>query len=379
MTSRSSKDQTAPSRGPRPRQETLLPRVAEASGSNPGLVATLAAAAALGVVAFMWLSNGRHAPDQAADAQSLAAKTDLAPPATSIPPPELIEIEAQARAPVPPPPPEPPVSPSRAPAPIFLPLPPAAGTFFDVSGGKRSAPALVVDLGEQGAAPKTNAVGGSPGTGGRAGSADEDFASRISGEGERVRATRIRNRGLTVAQGTIMPAVLETALNSDLPGMTRAVVSKDVRSFDSSRVLIPRGSRLIGQYRSGLSLGASRAFVIWTRVIRPDGVSVQIGSPATDPLGRAGLAGAVDRHFLERFGGSILLSVVNAGVNSLPRRSGTQVVIGSSMDAGALASSASSAASSGQSISPTVNVPQGTPIQVFVAKDLDFSAVEDAP
>ena len=109
----------------------------------------------------------------------------------------------------------------------------------------------------------------------------------------------------------MIPAVLETALDSDLPGYTRAVVSRDVRGFDGSTVLIPRGSRLIGQYKSGVALGQSRVFVIWTRVIRPDGVSVQIGSPATDPLGRAGLDGKVDNHFFTRFGGSILLSVMN--------------------------------------------------------------------
>ncbi|MGQ4828530.1 TrbI/VirB10 family protein, partial [Enterococcus faecalis] len=79
--------------------------------------------------------------------------------------------------------------------------------------------------------------------------------------------------------------------NSDLPGFVRAVVSRDVTGFDGNRVLIPAGSRLIGQYRSGLAAGQSRAFVIWTRMIRPDGVSVALGSPVTDTLGRAGLGG----------------------------------------------------------------------------------------
>ena len=63
-------------------------------------------------------------------------------------------------------------------------------------------------------------------------------------------------------------------LPSDLPGFTRAVVSRDVMSFDGKTVLIPRGSRLIGQYKSGVAMGASRVFVIWTRVIRPDGVAL---------------------------------------------------------------------------------------------------------
>jgi type IV secretion system protein VirB10 len=149
-----------------------------------------------------------------------------------------------------------------------------------------------------------------------------------------------------------------------------------VRSFDGSTVLVPRGSRVIGQYKSGLALGASRAFVIWTRILRPDGASIQIGSPGTDDLGRAGFAGSVDRHFFERFSGAILLSVLNIGVTEAAGQPSTQVVIGSSGEAGALASSAS--AFQPQNIPPTIKVPQGSPILIFVAKDLDFTPVETA-
>jgi type IV secretory pathway VirB10-like protein len=140
-------------------------------------------------------------------------------------------------------------------------------------------------------------------------------------------------------------------------------------------VLIPRGSRLIGQYKSAVALGQSRAFVIWTRVIRPDGVTIQIGSPAADPLGRGGLEGDVDRHFLRRFGGSILLSVLNAGVAAVSDRPSTQVVIGSSTEA---VGAASSALAGETRVSPTIKVPQGAAIRIFVARDLDFSAVGPA-
>ena len=207
---------------------------------------------------------------------------------------------------------------------------------------------------------------------------DEQFASRITTtEAERSRATFLRNRGSTVQQGAMIPAVLETALNSDLPGFTRAVVSRDVRSFDGSQVLIPRGSRVIGQYRSGVALGASRAFVIWTRVLRPDGASIQIGSSGADALGQAGLPGRVDRHFFERFGGALLLSVISLGQSALNDGNSTQVVIGSSSDASSLAGAAS--ALTPQNISPTIKVAQGTPIRIFVARDLDFSPVEPQP
>jgi type IV secretion system protein VirB10 len=200
----------------------------------------------------------------------------------------------------------------------------------------------------------------------------EQFAKRVGDEEpERARAVPMRNPRAIAPQGTIIPGVLETAINSDLPGFTRAVVSRDVLSFDGKSVLIPRGSRLIGQYKSAVALGQSRAFIIWTRVIRPDGVSIQIGSPGTDELGRGGLDGEVNRHFFRRFSGSILLSVLNAAVASVGQTPSTQISIGSAGQATGLATSALA----GDALPPTIKVSQGEAINIFVARDLDFSAV----
>jgi type IV secretion system protein VirB10 len=199
---------------------------------------------------------------------------------------------------------------------------------------------------------------------------DEQFAARADEEtAPTSHVSHLSDPAAVIAQGTIIPAVLETALNSDLPGYARALVSQDVRSFDGKHVLIPRESRLIGEYKSALQTGQSRAFIIWTRVLRPDGVSVQLGSPATDQLGEAGLSGRVDRHFLQRYGAAILLSVVGGAANAIG--GGNTVVIGASTEA---TSAASVALQNQLKIPPTVRVPQGTPIQVFVARDLDFSA-----
>lgn len=198
--------------------------------------------------------------------------------------------------------------------------------------------------------------------------ADELFAMRTAGdEPPLARSTPLGDRRNTVVQGTILPAVLETAVNSDLPGFARAIVSRDVRGFDGSTVLIPRGSRLVGQYKSGLSAGQSRAYVMWTRLIRPDGVSVQLGSPAMDAGGEIGLPGEVNRHFWQRFGASILLSVVSGAAGALG--DGSSVVIASS----GASSAAGVALETNGKIPPTIRVPLGTPIQVFVARDLDFS------
>jgi type IV secretory pathway VirB10-like protein len=168
--------------------------------------------------------------------------------------------------------------------------------------------------------------------------------------------------------------VLETAINSDLPGSARAVVSQDVRGFDGSTVLIPRGSKLIGQYRSGVAQGQSRAFVVWSRILTPDGVSIDVGSPATDPLGRGGLAGETDTHFFTRFGGAILLTVLNVGVDAAVRTNGagTAIIIGAPGQASPVTAVAPQRSTE---VPVTVRVMQGTPLQVFVTRDLDFSTV----
>ncbi|MFZ5742897.1 MAG: TrbI/VirB10 family protein [Pseudomonadota bacterium] len=201
------------------------------------------------------------------------------------------------------------------------------------------------------------------------GNSNDDFATRIGGVGgTAARATAGIDPKTTVTQGTLIPAVLETAIDTDVPGYVRAVVSADVRSFDGSRVLVPRSSRLIGQYKSGLQAGQKRAYVIWTRLIRPDGVSVNIASPAIAFSGETGLGGKVNTHFFERFGSAMLLSVIG-GLSAVSGGTAGVIIAGSGQSA--------AAAAVGQSanIGPTVRVRQGEPIRVFTARDLDFSRV----
>ncbi len=168
-------------------------------------------------------------------------------------------------------------------------------------------------------------------------------------------------------------AVLESALDSTRPGPARALVQRDVRGFDGATVLIPRGSRLIGEYRADLQPGQNRALVMWTRLVRPDGVTIAIGSPAADPLGRVGIKGKVNSHFFEKFGAAILQSSLDVGVNLASQIGGSPLVVATLP--GALQQSTSPLASSAQ-IQPTLRVRQGTAISVFVARDLDFTSVE---
>lgn len=190
----------------------------------------------------------------------------------------------------------------------------------------------------------------------------------------RARAASIANRSTTVSQGTLIPAVLETGFNSSGPGFARALVQRDIYSFDGTRVLIPRGSRLIGEYGADASPGQKRALIAWSRLIRPDGVTIALGSPATDPVGRGGIRAKVDSHFFERFGGALLQSVLDVGVNLAARSSNSPVIVALP---GSLQGSTAQSAQPTQ-IPPTLSVERGASVSVFVARDLDFTDVEQA-
>lgn len=208
-------------------------------------------------------------------------------------------------------------------------------------------------------------------SGAQEGAAGGDGAAPAAAQlpGVRATATVLANRSTTVAQGTLIPAVLETGFDSTKPGFARAIVSRDVRSFDGSRILIPRGSRLTGEYAGGAESGQRRAVINWNRLVRPDGVAIAIGSPATDPVGRNGVRANVNSHLLERIFPAILQSALDIGVNLASRPSNGGVVL-------ALPSAGSSQITGSQSPpAPTLSVRPGTSIAVFVTRDLDFTGV----
>ena len=230
-----------------------------------------------------------------------------------------------------------------------------------------SGPVLVVDTTAGDAVAESDGAAGPAAAGGA-------NAGAVAAIGGSARASVMRHRPTTVPQGTLIPAVLETALDSTRPGLARALVQRDVRGFDGSKVLIQRGSRLIGEYRADLQPGQNRATVMWTRLVRPDGVTIALGSPAADPLGRVGIRGKVNNHFFERFGSAILQSTLDVGVNLASRigNSNSPVIVALP---GTL-QNATGGLAQGQQIQPTLKVKQGTAISVFVARDLDFTGVE---
>jgi type IV secretion system protein VirB10 len=353
-------------------QTGVLPVVARARSGVPGWAVALAVLA-LGLVLFAVLDARRRA--LTAPAVRPNASDDL--PA-SAPPPLYVP-------PVPPPPATypmpimaPPPSPAPAPAPAPRPNPaptvttyvqqqPAAQAPVEPVRPARIAtePTLVIDntvpaaaaAQSAGAASSPNQGGGGGGQAGQGGAV----------AGSRASAGVLANRATTVPQGTLIPAVLETALDSTRPGLARAIVSRDIRGFDGSRILVPRGSRLIGEYGSQIEGGQNRMLVNWVRLIRPDGATVAIGSPAADTLGRGGIQASVNSHFFERFAGAILQSALDVGVNLASRSVDSSVLV--------LPGTQSFRPTPTQ-IRPTLKVKAATSISIFVARDLDFTSVE---
>lgn len=128
----------------------------------------------------------------------------------------------------------------------------------------------------------------------------------------------------TVRAGTLIPGLLLTGVNSDLPGEVLGQTSRDV--FDSRTehvLLIPKGSRLIGTY-DNRSVGTGRLVVSWVRLILPDGRGLTLPKvAATDERGQAGLHDEVDHHFGRVYGAAVLTSVLTAGVQlSQPQQAG---------------------------------------------------------
>jgi type IV secretion system protein VirB10 len=189
-----------------------------------------------------------------------------------------------------------------------------------------------------------------------------------------VQAQVLPTRRLLLPKGAFLDCTLETALDSTLPGMTTCILATDTFSADGSVVLLERGTKLVGETRGQVRQGAARVFVLWTEARTPRGVVVPLASPGTDEVGRSGLPGQVNRHFFERFGAAILVSVIDGAIQTAiasQRQEGSTVVV----DPSGTRDIMTEVLRSTVNIPPTVVKPQGDRIQVLVARDLDFRSV----
>lgn len=293
--------------------------------------------------------------------------------------PEIVEPIA--------PPPLPPPPPIEEEDPITLPPPPPVDPDIDFDRAnpaneqlqqRRASEMLIVNSG----ASKDVQAGGRQ---------NESNTVEVTTEAQRAVATQVGDLYSLVLQGKVIHATLETAIDTTLPGPLRAIVSRDVYAEAGDEVLIPKGSRLIGTYNTDIVRGQGRVFIIWNRVIRPDGIDVEIGSQAIDNLGRSGITGYVDDRYFEIFGGAVLTSILGiavAGVadaildpeatSTTTNSDGSSTTTGSSVDQSigeavdTIGTVSKSVVGGFLDIRPSITVDQGTPVKVFVNRDLEF-------
>jgi len=189
-----------------------------------------------------------------------------------------------------------------------------------------------------------------------------------------VQAQLLPAQRLLLPKGAFIDCTLETAIDSTLPGMTTCVMATDTFGVDGRVVLLERGTKLIGETRGQVQQGSARVFVLWTEARTPAGVVVPLASPGADELGRAGLPGEVNRHFWERFGAALLISIIDGAVETAAQssRSGNGSII---IDPAASQGVMTEVLKGTINIPPTVVKQNGDRIQVLVARDLDFRSV----
>lgn len=239
-----------------------------------------------------------------------------------------------------------------------------------MAGGKNSrngAPAADAEAGPGDAAPAAPAPG--------------SVAAMLSSTSAPVRMARmLGNRNFMLAEGAYIDCSLRTKLNSTVPGKTACDVTRNIYSDNGKVLLVERGSVVTGEYQANLRQGMARIFILWTRIKTPNGVTIRLDSPGTDALGGGGVPGYVDNHFWQRFGGALMLSLVDDVARGVTGGNGSgsggnQVNFESTGEA--TQNMAAEALKNTINIPPTLYKNQGEQVGIFVARDLDFSSVYD--
>lgn len=189
-------------------------------------------------------------------------------------------------------------------------------------------------------------------------------------------AGQLGDRNFLLTQGSMIDCVMQSRLVTAQAGMVTCLATTDVMSANGKVVLIDAGTKFTGYQSGGIVQGQARAFITWNRLETPQGVIVNLGSPGTGPLGEAGVDGAINHHFWQRFGNAILLSLVgdlgnwasnqgNRGDNNIRfdnTNDGAQEIVAKVLE-------------HSLDIPPTLYKNQGERIGIMVARDLDFSHV----
>lgn len=194
-----------------------------------------------------------------------------------------------------------------------------------------------------------------------------------------VKAGKPLNLDMLLIRGTTIPCAQDPKIVTTYPGTIACTVTKDVYSANGKVLLVERGTQATGEQRKALLQGQARIFVVWTRLVTPNGVPADLDSPGADALGASGLEAYVDTHFWDRFGGAVMLSLINDAGQSLSNLS-------SSSGSGDNRIQFNNTTTAGENLAAetlknTINIPptaysnQGSALTIFVARDVDFGDV----
>ncbi|RUL66842.1 TrbI/VirB10 family protein [Dyella dinghuensis] len=204
-----------------------------------------------------------------------------------------------------------------------------------------------------------------------------------AGVSEDTSAQPLNNPDTLMLRGTYIRCVLETRIITDIPGFTSCVVTEPVYSFNGRKLLLPKGSKVLGKYEG--EPNGPRVAVIWDRIVTPTGIDVNMASPGVDNLGGAGHPGYYNAHWGSRIGAALLISMLSDAFKYEAAEHGpTQTTISNgvvtqtpfeSNTAQTVQNLANQAVQRAANKPPTVTINQGTVVTIYVAKDVDFSGV----
>ncbi|MGE5864639.1 MAG: type IV secretion system protein VirB10 [Rhizobacter sp.] len=192
-----------------------------------------------------------------------------------------------------------------------------------------------------------------------------------------VSARKFGDRSYLLARGSFIPCVLETQLISTVSGSSNCVVPEHVYSENGRVLLIEKGSKIIGEYKSDVKQGDVRIAIIWQRIKTPTGVVIDVDSPTTDAVGAMGVQGGIDYHWPQRIGAAVLLSLIGDAIDleKSQKSEGSFTVVNAQGTGSTTKSLAEKVLESTINIPPTISKNRGDRVTVYLNRDLWFNTV----
>ncbi|WP_254461098.1 TrbI/VirB10 family protein [Xanthomonas sacchari] len=323
----------------------------------------LAGIAALLILAIFWLVSGSSTPEPAPKPRQEAVVAPALPQTAAPPPVQQVEPVPLAEQPSLPP---------------LPPMPTNADAQMQSAARQERGPSLL----ERRMAGLQQESGGGQGMGGMLPGQEQGGAPLQ--QGQETSAKPIANPDGLLVRGTYIRCVLETRIITDFPGFTSCIITEPVYSINGRRLLLPKGSKILGQYGAAEPTGP-RMQVVWDRITTPTGIDVTLVGPGVDNLGSSGHPGQYSAHWASRISSALMISMLSDAFKWAAAENGPKTTtVGLNSGVVTQQPYESNTAQSIQRLADqaldrrrpaTVTINQGTIVNVYVAKDVDFTAV----